>query len=283
MTQPTESDILTALARYRARIAEVNHRAMLALIPQIETTECDDPGLFESPEEEDETRLMFTRGLVGVPEGNTQPPIQRPSDVLENWDVLAPQLALDGARVHPDTEWRASQREQYKSAILESLGRMECPTGQWEFPHDFEILMQHVDSLEGQGWSQLRDENEQLIFWPGWTDPEDGDRRGYWLKQARTGQEIIDTSVFPGGNDVWDVAGGWLLSETGNECSVYAMYSRPREDNNQGWSWRYVISLGQFGTEVFDDIVGVLDWYQALNEPDEQDFELTADEIFSPC
>lgn len=109
---------------------------MSTLIPQIEAASMNDPDLFESPEEEEEMRVEYVLGLVGASKGSTRPPIERTSDLLKNWDVLAPQLALDGAAVNADPEWQAASREAYTSVILQGLGRFECPTGTWKLPRD---------------------------------------------------------------------------------------------------------------------------------------------------
>ncbi|KAH6986216.1 hypothetical protein BKA56DRAFT_580024 [Ilyonectria sp. MPI-CAGE-AT-0026] len=168
MAQPTESDILAALARYRTHIAEVTYRAMLRILPVVEEARLKKTYSRVTIEEAEERRFKYLSRLIALPEGNTQPPIKRPSDVLEHWDLIASQVSLDGTTVNADPEWRAAKREMYRSAILEGLGHLECPTGQWTLPSDFEILMQHVDGLEGHGWSMLRDVSERLIFWVGW-------------------------------------------------------------------------------------------------------------------
>ncbi|KAH7115441.1 hypothetical protein B0J13DRAFT_572146 [Dactylonectria estremocensis] len=278
MAQPTEADILAALGRYRAYIAEVNHRAMSTILPAVETAHIDDPDLFESPEEEEEARLDFFDRLINPPE-NTQPPIERPSDILVHWDLIVSQLSLDGTSVNADPGWRATKRDMYRSAILDGLGRLECPTGQWSLPLDFEILMRHVDSLQGHGWSKLRDETERLIFWVGWGGPGSGTVTHEKIqKRVMTGQAIVHETI---GSFNYDIAGGWLTG-VGRESRVYVAYTRPTGDESQCWSWRYLVTLGQFGDERFDDIVGVLDWYKHHSELHESEFEVTTAEIFAP-
>ncbi|KAH7117451.1 hypothetical protein EDB81DRAFT_892313 [Dactylonectria macrodidyma] len=277
MAQATEADILAALGRYRAYIAEVNHRAMSTILPTVETARIDNPGLFESPEEEEEARLDFFDRLIDPP-SDVQPPIERPSDVLVHWDSVVSQLSLDGTSVNADPEWRATMRDMYRSAILDGLGRLECPTGQWMLPLDFEILMRHVDSLEGHGWAKLRDETERLIFWAGWGGPGSGSETHELIqKRVMAGQTIVGKTH---GFYNYDIAGGWLSGE-GRESRVYVAYTRPKGDESQGWSWRYLVTLGQFGSESFDDIMAVLDWYKHHSELDEVEFEVTAEEIFA--
>ncbi|KAF3061328.1 hypothetical protein GL218_04302 [Daldinia childiae] len=123
---PSESDILSALTAYREHISTVNYRAMKAIIPQIEAADMEDLDLWSYPEEEEESRLEFVYGLFGLAgASDTNPPIKRASDILEHWDVLAPQLALDGAALHFDPAWRATQRKAYLAAVMEGLGRIE--------------------------------------------------------------------------------------------------------------------------------------------------------------
>ncbi|KAI1115457.1 hypothetical protein F5Y14DRAFT_129931 [Nemania sp. NC0429] len=271
----TETAVLSALASYREHIAGVNHHAMSALIPQIETVTLDDPDLIESPEEETEARLKYTLRLVGADQANTSPPIERPSDVLRHWAVIAPQVGLDGASAHPDPAWRAEMRDAYTAALLRGLERIQCPTSTWTLPADFGVAMRHVDSLEGPGWRLLRDMSERLIFWEGWGVP--------WFfeadqveQSARTGDAIINETV---GIDVeYEVAGGWACGD-GNEATCFVMSSR-RKETDADWSWRYVASLGQFGTKVFDDLAALLEWYKTYGEPIERDFNVIADEVF---
>ena len=276
----SETDILSALATYREHIGRVNHRAMSTLIPQIEAASMDDPDLFECPEEEEEMCVEYVLGLVGASKHSTRPPIERTSDLLKNWDVLAPQLALDGASVNADSEWRAANRKAYTSAILQGLGRFGCPTGTWALPRDFEILMRHVDSLEGPGWYMFRDIGEKLVFWEGWGQSEYGVRDESVKARCKSGQCIIEHTVEV--DEDYDVAGGWACGEKGNESTCYAIYSRPKGGKSEVWSWRYVAFMGQFGTRIFEDIIAVLDWYHQRGQPTEEEFTVTAEEVFSP-
>ncbi|KAL6415440.1 putative fad binding domain-containing protein [Ilyonectria robusta] len=285
MAQPTESDILAALARYRTHIAEVTHRAMLRILPVVEAARLKKTYSRVTIEEEEERRFKYLSRLIALPEGNTQPPIKRPSDVLEHWDLIASQVSLDGTTVNDDPEWRAAKREMYRSAILEGLGHLECPTGQWTLPPDFEILMQHVDGLEGHGWSMLRDVSERLIFWVGWGS--EGVLETYESIQQRvmTGEAILDEMGYDETDEYdemrdYDIAGGWLSGE-GGESGVYVIYSRLK-DESEGWSWRYVAAQGQFGTEIFDNIVAVLDWYKGECEPVDIELKINAKDVFAP-
>lgn len=280
MAQPTESDILAALCRYRTHIAEVTHRAMLAIIPVVKEARLERTYSRVPAEEEEERRFKYLDRLIALPEGNTQPPIERPSDVHEHWDLIASQVSLDGTTVNADPEWRAAKREMYRSGILEGLRHLECPTGQWALPPDFEILMQHVDGLEGHGWAMLRERTERLIFWVGWGS--EGILETYELIQQRvmTGEAILDETEGHDEMNDYDIAGGWLFGG-GGESGVYVIYCRPIEDESEGWSWRYVAAQGQFGIEIFDNIIAVLDWYKEQEEPVEVELKINAENVFS--
>lgn len=275
MAQTAEA-VLGALASYRAYINGVNRRAMDVIIPRIEAAEDEDEN-FETSEEMEEARLEFVVDqLLG---GNAEPPIQRPSDVVDNWDAIVRQVALDGGRVNPDSEWRAARREAYKTGVLEGLEHLECPDGQWALPADFEILMNEIDSLEGSGWWRTKNVLGGLIFWEGWGGYVGKETAEDIQQRVKDGRDILDRIVF---EEDYDVAGGWELGY-GNEAVCFAMYSRPRSDESQGWSWRYVAMLGGDGTEVFDDLAGVLDWYKGYNDPDDQDIHIVSEEVWAPC
>ncbi|KAH7153578.1 hypothetical protein EDB81DRAFT_791628 [Dactylonectria macrodidyma] len=286
MAHLTESDILAALDSYRAHIGEVSHRAMSTMIPAIEAACEEDPGIAEemSEEEVEECRILYLELILGFDRSETQPPIERPSDILTHWDAIAEQVTLNGTMVHADTERRATKREMYRSAILDGLGRFECPTGQWAFPPDLEILIQHVDSLEGHGWYQLRDRGG-LVFWVGWGSV--GALETYERVQRRvmSRQDILAEALLSDlARDKYEMAGGWRCGTAVKSC-VYVVYSRPRstdtEDKNQGWSWRYIACFGGSGDYIFDDIVAVLDWLKHLDGPDEQAIEVYAEDVFA--
>ncbi|KAH7016726.1 hypothetical protein EDB80DRAFT_271103 [Ilyonectria destructans] len=296
MAQPTEGDILAALSRYRARITEATHRAMLAIIPVVEEAHLEKTSSRVSAEEEEERRFNYLDRLIALPRGNTKPPIERPSDVLKHWDLIAQQVSLDGTTVNADLEYRNAKRKMYRSAILEGLGHLECPTGQWMFPLDFEILMRHVDGLEGHGWAMLRDVTERLVFFVGWGTEGVNETHELIQERVMTGEDILEETAELHGHNNYEIAGGWL-SGYGGESGVYVVYSRPTGDDigddigddmgddtgdeSQGWAWRYIVSQGQFGIDFFDNIVAVLDWYKEQGEPLEIEIGVTAKDVFS--
>lgn len=184
--------ILAALLSYRTHIGGRNHRAFSVIIPDIEAADPDDPDLFESDAELEEVRLEFTLRLVGSGHG-TRPPITRPSDVLTYWEDLAPRLALDGASVYHDASWRDEMRDVYMRGVLRGLNeRCSGLAATWEFPTDLAVVLQHVDSLEGPGWHQYREEHETVIFFEGWvggsTEEIAAERDWSWRYVACLGQ-----------------------------------------------------------------------------------------------
>ncbi|OTB10948.1 hypothetical protein K445DRAFT_27146 [Daldinia sp. EC12] len=256
---PSEPIILAALSLYRTYIGTHNHRAFSAIILDIDAADPDDPDLFESDEELEEARLEFTLRLIG--DGHdTRPPITHPSDVLTHWEALAPQLALDGASVYHDASWRNEMRDIYTRGVIRGLNeRCSNTVTAWEFPSDLAVVLQHVDSLEGPGWYKYRKDYESVIFFEGWVrDGGAGDlMEETALGRARTAGEIIDRTVGLGED-------------------------RPRGTarEQQGWSWRYVACLGQFGTHVFENVVELLEWYKSYGEPREEDWGVSAEEVF---
>lgn len=299
----SETVIFDALSSYRAHIGNVNHRAFSAMVPRIEAAEPDDPDLFESIEEVEEARLDFTLSLVGAPPPpagpgynphgpGTRPPLRRPLDVLTYWGEVAPQLALDGGAVHFDHAWRDAMREIYKRGIMRGLNE-RCgaipgdTTAAWQFPADLDVIMRHVDSLEGPGWRKYRQERGMAVFFDGWI--RDGGGPGEMLTEERVGERVRTAQEIA--NDVqrldeeFEIAGGWACGLKGSESACYAVYVRPKvegENEKRDWSWCYVANLGQFGTRLFRDAVEMLEWYTSYSEPSEEDWEaaVSAEELF---
>lgn len=59
------------------------------------------------------------------------------------------------------------------------------------------------------------------------------------------------------------------------------MYSSSKDaSEDQSRSWRYVASLGQFGTQIFQDVVELLEWHKSYSEPKEKYWGVTAEEVF---
>ncbi|KAI1138323.1 hypothetical protein F5Y05DRAFT_35631 [Hypoxylon sp. FL0543] len=278
---PPLTAVLAALLSYRTHISSLNHRAFSAVVPEVEAAVPEDPDLFESDEELEEARFEYILGLVGGVV-DTRPPITRPSDVLTHWDVLAPQLALDGASVYHDASWRDQMRDAYMRGVLRGLNE-RCPdlATTWEFPADLADVLQHVDSLQGPGWYKYRDEHESVIFFEGWVhDGGPGDLvENVAAGRVRTAGEIIGKTV--GIGEDYEIAGGWACGEKGNEASCYVVYGRRRDaGEDRGWSWRYVACLGQFGTLVFENVAELLEWYKSYGEPQEDDWSVSAEEVF---
>lgn len=299
----SDTVVFDALSSYREHIGSVNHRAFSAMIPKIEAVEPDDPDLCESIDEVDEARLDFTLSLVGAPPPpsgpgydphgpGTRPPLTRPLDVLTYWDDIAPQLALNGGAVHFDHAWRDEMRETYKRGIMRGLNE-RCgavpgnTTVAWEFPADLDIILKHFDSLEGPGWRKYRQERGMAVLFDGWI--RDGGGPGEMLTEERVGERVRTTQEIA--NDAswldenFEIAGGWACGLKGSETTCYAVYCRPKaeeEDEKRDWSWRYVACLGQFGTYVFQNVVEMLGWYETYAEPSEGDWEaaVSAEEVF---
>jgi hypothetical protein len=191
-------------------------------------------------------------------EGSTKPPIKRPSDILDNWDAIASQVALDGTCVSHNTDCGRLIGKSTRLLSWSVSGRLECATSQWVFPRD----------LEGCVAAPRQHRGPWLAFTPRMNPAldilcrlgcvrqkqrlhpkESKDGAGYYRFYARLWVR----------HSRW--VGMWLLRHV---ATCYAAYSRPQEDRSQSWSWRYMAWLCPHGTEVFDNIVQVLDWYRSL-------------------
>ncbi|KAI0156268.1 hypothetical protein BJ166DRAFT_532439 [Pestalotiopsis sp. NC0098] len=275
---PSEAEVLNALSLYRKHIRDANHRAFSALIPMVEEATPDDPDWFESEEELEEARLAFIHDILGTHPQGVQPPITRPSDVLTHWDELVPQLSLDGTLVSRDASWREEMRGIYMRGVLKGLNE-KCSglATKWEFPPDFAVTLKHADSLEGPGWYRFREWTEAVVFFQfeGGSVTED-----MVAEQVRAPDEITDQLGFL--KEDYEIAGAWRCGDAGDEASSHIMYSRPRAAGEEGdWSWRYVACLGQYGINVYENVVELLEWYKSYREPrDESDWNITDQDVF---
>lgn len=275
---PSEAEVLNALSSYRKSIRDANHRVFSTLIPIVEAAMPDDPDRFETEEALKEARLSFIHQILGTDPQDVVPPITRPSDVLTHWDELAPQLSLDGTLVSRDESWREETREIYMRGVLNGLNE-KCSglVSQWEFPADFAVILKHADSLEGPGWYRFREWSEAVVFFDFGYGSLTEDTVA---EQVRAPDEITDQLGFL--KEDYEIAGAWRCGDKGNEATCHIMYSRPRgAGEEREWSWRYVACLGQWGINVYENVVELLEWYKSYMEPkDESDWNITDQEVF---
>ncbi|KAK7753972.1 hypothetical protein SLS62_004071 [Diatrype stigma] len=256
---PTEEEISTALAHYRSTVLQNNHAAFVRFVQHAETAQPADGGLPLSPVSISEARPRFIQRLLDISRPEDLDPsirIDEPADVLTKWQALIPVFALDGAHVGADSDRRAQLRQEYKTGVEAGLARIEGAE-ELAFPADFEFLMTQVDDLVGNGWPQYREEGQQLRFWDGLGESQD---------------EVADRVYSPDDNlaelaglEDWEVSAGWWCGR-GPEATCFIVYCR-NEDQDKEWGWRYVAQLGQYGEEIFEDVVGLLQWYATLYVP----------------
>ncbi|KAI1399439.1 hypothetical protein F4819DRAFT_464935 [Hypoxylon fuscum] len=250
--QPSEEEILASLAHYRASVLQRNHAAFQRFVQHAETAEPESGGGEWSPSDIFEARQEFIYRLLNVsqPE-NLDPSVQInvPADVVTKWDALVRAFALDGVYIGNN-----AQRAAYKGGIEAGLGRVSVEV---EFPADFDVLMGQVGSLQGHGWPQYHEEDQQVHFWNGLGESVD---------------EVADRVYGPdddlaskAGLDDWEVKAGWECGQ-GPETTCFIVYCR-QEETGKGWAWRYVAEMGQYGEEVFDNVVELLQWYETLYIP----------------
>ncbi|XDG03711.1 hypothetical protein ABKA04_003326 [Annulohypoxylon sp. FPYF3050] len=259
--QPSEEEILAALAHYRAACLEHNQTLFPHFVRHAETeqpAEGEESHWTAAEIAEARQRFMYRVLNVSRPE-NLDPSLQIevPADVMTKWDAMVRAFGLDGVFVSPNTERRRELCAAYKSGVEAGLRRIGAEI---EFPADFEFLMNQVDSLEGQGWPEYRENDQQIRFWSG------------------LGESEIDVSdrVFGPDDDVgaetglveddWETAAAWECGR-GPETRCFVAYCR-HEENGKEWRWRYIAERGQYGVDVFDNLVELLQWYETLYTPD---------------
>ena len=282
MSQPTKSEILDALADYRKHILEHNRRVFAQLVLEAETAEA--PADFDNETIAEARReFMYNQLCVSRPHrlaADDPRRINVPRDVLDRWDDLAavPELALDGTTAEGGeggAQRAAVSREQYRAGIeagLRGMGGEEVAGQlQLQFPADFAVLMEHVNSLEGPGWPLYRENGQQVRFWDGLGEMGDAVAERVW-----TDLEGLKAKA---GEKSWDVLAGWECG-IGPDATCFVVYYRDLEDQQKAdWRWRYVVQLGPF-SEVLDNVVELLDWYKTFNEPVLEDIDLVYGRVF---
>ncbi|KAI1106349.1 hypothetical protein F4804DRAFT_348415 [Jackrogersella minutella] len=260
--QPTEDEILTALAHYRATIRQHNHLAFQRFVRHAETAEpAPETASSMSARGIADARTRSLYRLLDVDEhpDTLDPALQlsAPGDVHAKWEALEPAFALDGAHVRGDEEQRARLRAAYKSGIETGLRR--AGVGDLLFPADFAVLVGAVDSLEGHGWPLLREEGRQTRVWEGLgEDADDVADRVYGPDDDLAEEACM-------GQEGWEALAGWECGR-GPEMKCFAVYCR-KEDAGEEWAWRYVTEAGQYGWNIFDNVVELLRWYERENMP----------------
>ncbi|KAI8956757.1 hypothetical protein F5Y11DRAFT_364799 [Daldinia sp. FL1419] len=255
--QPSEEEILAALAHYRACVLQRNHAVFQRFIEYVEASALAAEEVSVSPSSIAKASQRFFHRLfyISRPE-NLDPSLQIdvPADVMTKWDALARAFTLDGAYVGSDEKRREVYREQYKNGIETELRNIDPELG---FPADFEVLMGQVDSLEGHGWPQYREEGQQVRYWDGLGEDE-----------GEAGDRVFDAEGDLGviiAEEGWEVKAGWECG-IGPETRCFIVYCREEEAGKE-WGWRYGADQGQYGVEVLDNVVELLKWYEELYVP----------------
>ncbi|KAI1457875.1 hypothetical protein F4805DRAFT_158259 [Annulohypoxylon moriforme] len=257
--QPSEDEILAALAHYRAAVLESNRDAISYFVHFAETTQPAE-GDKRSAEGIAKRRREFLHNLLYYSRSQKSDPslsIDVPSDVMTKWDAMVPAFGLDGVYISPDSEHRRELCAAYKSGVEAGLRSVGVDL---EFPADFEFLMGQVDCLVGNGWPQYREEGQQVCFWYG-LEQNMGDISEYVI--GPDDDPARKTSL---DFEEYECKAAWECGR-GPEETCFVAYCRQEEDGKD-WAWRYVADLGQYGQEVFDNLVELLQWYETLLKPD---------------
>ncbi|CAJ2505828.1 Uu.00g132220.m01.CDS01 [Anthostomella pinea] len=215
MSQPTEPEIVTAIASYRQHIVEHNRQVFAKLVQQA--------GTAEAPADWGEDDAVEARP------GDDPRRIRAPRDVLDRWDdlVALPELALDGTVVEHDGARRAILREQYRAGFVGGLQQQDDDAP--PFPADFAMLMAHVDRLKGPGWPLWRENKQQVRFWDGLGDGEEAVAQRVWTDLDELKAKAVETS--------WEVRAGWECG-AGPDATCFLVYFRDADsDDERRRSW----------------------------------------------
>ncbi|KAI1090084.1 hypothetical protein F5B19DRAFT_464591 [Rostrohypoxylon terebratum] len=259
--QPSEDEILAALKHYRAACLEHNSILFPHFIRHAETEQLPEEERDQwTTAEVAEARQSFMYRMLSVSRPSNLDPslrVEVPADVMTKWDAMVVAFGLDGVFVTPDTEHRRELCAAYKSGVEAGLRRIGADI---DFPADFEFLMSQVDSLEGQGWPEYRGNDQQIRFWSGLGESETDVSDRVFGPDDDLGKETgLD-------DDNWEAAAAWECGR-GPETRCFVAYCR-HEENGKEWRWRYVAERGQYGVDVFDNLVELLQWYETLYKPD---------------
>ncbi|KAF3062430.1 hypothetical protein GL218_03832 [Daldinia childiae] len=255
--QPSEDEILAALAHYRASVLQHNHTAFQRFVQHIEAAALAIENASITPDRISEVcqQLFYDMLYVSRPE-NLDPSLQinMPADVMTKWDAMVRAFVLDGAHIGSDANRRELLRQNYKNGIETELRKIDP---ELKFPVDFEVLMGQVDSLEGHGWPQYREEGQQVRFWDGLGESEEEAGCRVFGPDGQLAKQFLV--------DGWEAKAGWECGR-GPETTCFIAYCR-QDETGKEWAWRYVADQGQYGTEVFDNVVELLQWYEKLYVP----------------
>lgn len=279
MSQPTEPEIVAAIAAYRQHIVKHNRQVFIQLVHEAETAEA--PADWSEEETADSRRDFILNQLcVSRPDSlaaDDPRRIRTPRDVLDRWNDLVslPELALDGTAVEHDETRRALLREQYRVGIIAGLqqqqhGRSAPPP---PFPTDFDVLMAHIDRLKGPGWPLWRENGNQVRFWDGLGESEEDVRGRVWTD--------LDGLKAKAGEASWEVRAGWECG-AGPDATCFVVYFRDTQSGDErrrSWGWRYVVQM-ETTVWAFEDVVELLGWYKRFWEPVLEDIDVLSGRVF---
>ncbi|KAI1661037.1 hypothetical protein F4813DRAFT_349310 [Daldinia decipiens] len=255
--QPSEDEILSALAHYRASVLQHNHTAFQRFVQHVETAALAAENASISPDHISEVCQQLFYDMLYISRREKLDPslqINAPADVMTKWDAIVRAFALDGVIIGSDDNRRELLRRDYKNGIETELRRIDP---ELRFPVDFEVLMGQVDSLEGHGWPQYREEGQQVRFWDGLGESEEEAACRVFGPDGKLAEQFRFED--------WETKAGWECGR-GPETTCFVAYCG-QDETGKEWAWRYVADQGQYGTEVFDNVVELLQWYETLYMP----------------
>lgn len=283
-----EAEILHALNDYRDCVTKQNLNSVKQLVEYAANEEYNpqyldgytgqerEDMIEESEEEIAATRLDWLIRKLGDAGSEL---ITQPEDVLKHWDVYCKLSGLNGAAYDDrDLENRAKMEEDYVRGLQDGLKALGGEAATLELPADFLILLHHVDTLEGHLWREEKEQGRQLVFFEGFLGYEQA------KEEVRPGEALKGYPAYAWGEDYeypdfQDVVAGWRCGDA-PEGSCHVIYGREKADEQPGW--HYHLNKGQFGSDVFKNIVDLLKWYQDYNLPSDSQLSDSCEGLWDP-
>lgn len=262
----TPEEIEAALASYRKTSAERNKRALQLYVDAIVNSRFEDETTESEFTEEEMNQERI--GQQGDIVGDTLDDLSQPTELLDRYDELAPELSLEGTVGGTlDPEKRASLAEAYFKA-LEAALKERAPdevNDTISVPEEFRVLAKHVIGIRSPDLPQ--DHCQHAVNF--WSDESIFDH-------SKIPSRILAPGDIPGKLAVHErVALGWNPGST-TDCDWTCVYAQESDDS---WAWIFVWS-DPSGARAFDTIPDLLEWFLEFTESDPPLFEgVTAEDV----
>lgn len=126
-----------------------------------------------------------------------------------------------------------------------------------------------IDGLSGPGWTRYRENGQHIRCWELPRDLEG--TKAKKLKDANAMQEAVNEPC-------WEFVARWECG-IGPGTTCYVVHCRNQEESRD-WEWRYLCCMGEYPARFFEGVVDMLKWSQSENEPDLENLEHYAGDIW---